>query len=482
MCKTASRTEYFSMASGEEHLDDSDGGSGCAPTVDPRRESRPNFTLWGAGSIVVLALAYWFGSLHTATQQEVEDLRSELLSMKSQMVNKEASFKPSQPLLASPASNGGPDRGDVAGSAPPRPTPRLPEVTVQRVPVPQVVPPDIPSGEWPPPVRAAAPLQEAERYAGTALGTSPSAVGDEPRVVKLRPGLKADEPGGPKPERKAEAKPNAKKEAGKPQEQGRTKTVSRSGHEEFACVDAPRSQWDEVRSAAVRQLGGWSAATKVVAYEELSGLLSFAVEQLQAFRSNNEECSLGRLCMSVLAIITTEDGGSLHTVPSLQIPLLHALLEVPWAVTFSSGWPLFALLSQLHQRSHGIDDMPKAGGSLAEYLSKLRLGLEKRQPEALAKAGAALLGHDGSGGQRDPGEEVHAMPMLCALASQLLGDDLQPGEEANTAIAYVQGFFSTSVQSIDDLHASVISAWPLFGILHAAVVKLTESSAKAAGR
>ena len=40
------------------------------------------------------------------------------------------------------------------------------------------------------------------------------------------------------------------------------------------------------------------------------------------------------------------------------------------------------------------------------------------------------------------------------------------------ALRHVQGFFRQSVQSIEDLHASVMSAWPLYGILHAATLAL----------
>merc|ERR1712129_388490 len=167
-------------------------------------------------------------------------------------------------------------------------------------------------------------------------------------------------------------------------------------------------------------------------------------------------------------------------------PLLTVLLDIPWIVTVWSGWPLFTLLAQLHLHTHGADDMPMAGGHHTEYFHGLQEALVQQRPDLLSQRGARFL-------ERSPWQQqqqgvlpahstgamvgevggTHAMPILCALASQLLGADVQRGKEAEQALKQVQAFYKQSVQSIEDLHASIVSAWPLYGVLNAASLQLS---------
>merc|ERR1712190_27038 len=138
---------------------------------------------------------------------------------------------------------------------------------------------------------------------------------------------------------------------------------------------------------------------------------------------------------------------SLHSAPSLHEPLLHILLDIPWSFAVRSGWPLFALLAQLHLRTHGRDDMPATGPD-AQYFQSLNNGLMHHNHGALAVLGAAyLLDAEGSRSTVvDPGKS-HAMPILCALASHLLDEDLRTGEAMEETLKEVQNFFRQSVQS-----------------------------------
>lgn len=250
---------------------------------------------------------------------------------------------------------------------------------------------------------------------------------------------------------------------------------------ELMCQYAQRAEWQEVKVMAAQQLGSWRAGVAPLDTVQLRGLLESAVQRLQGVHGFVNECGMGRLSMSVLAVLAVDAQHSLHGAPSVHAPLLTVLLDMPWSLVVWSGWPLFALLAQLHLRSHGSDDLPTAGPA-AEYLRALELGLREERPAALARAGADFLRGErsrvpGSAGPvAGPGAAAeagtHAMPVLCALASQLLGPDAHAGAAAEEALQQLQGLYRQSVQSMEDLHASVVSVWPLYGVLHAATLQL----------
>jgi len=158
------------------------------------------------------------------------------------------------------------------------------------------------------------------------------------------------------------------------------------------------------------------------------------------------------------------------------------VVEIPWDAIMLSGWPLFGILAQLHLHSHGQDDLPAAGSEVV-YYGALRQALQHQQHSMLAGLGAAFLEQGRSSlapasaevGFGDSAGEAHAMPALSALASQLLKADNVPGTIDRRVMQQVQGLYREVVQSIDDLHATVISAWPLYCILHGASIQLRNS-------
>lgn len=516
------------MATGEEC---DDGGSGCAPLTTycvkegpshapPRERLCGGRATWLAWAVALAAVAACWG-VSSVTRRQVEDLRSELRALEVKNTQqgslaasgcvtgaKGGAAEGGWQLVRADGSEAGylelppgvPEganrhqsvdaslRPPHAPQAPPLPQVPIQMVTQQGLPAtatPGATAQQLQaSGSWAPPVRvpaapaavaaapssasvaasaaatAAAAAADAERGAGAALGAlSGTSDSDEPRLARLRPGLLGSSSGD------SGAGPGA----GRPEGQ-QLSAKSGSNDDDFAelmCGTAPRGEWAQVKAEAARQLGAWSAGASLRQGPELLDLLSSAVEKLQAVHGLVNECGLGRLCMSLLAVLTGDVDGSLHSAPALHAPLLSVLLDVPWALAFSSGWPIFALLAQLQLQSHGSDDLPaSASGHQAEYYAALHAGLVVEDPAALARAGAAFL-------ERRGGEaEQHAMPVLCALASQLLGDDIRPGAEAAEALKHVQNFFRQSVQSVDDLHASIVSAWPLYGVLHAAAARL----------
>merc|ERR1740130_1170660 len=160
---------------------------------------------------------------------------------------------------------------------------------------------------------------------------------------------------------------------------------------------------------------------------------------------------MGRLCMTLLAMMASEGQGSLNHVPSLHSPLLTILLDVPWPRLMRSGWPLFGLLAQLAFRSPASADEPFGDGLIARYYRSLHAGLAKPiSPAALAQLGASFVEQQEAAeadASTDPGR-LHVMPALCALASQLLGPDMLVPGRSDAALQHMQGFFKQAVNSI----------------------------------
>lgn len=242
---------------------------------------------------------------------------------------------------------------------------------------------------------------------------------------------------------------------------------------ELSCNQVVHPEWLEVKALTLHEFGGWPSHWRqrplyLVGEEDqarVQTLVDTAVQKLRS-SSSDEECGMGRLCMSLLAV-AAGSSGSLLGAQFLHAPLLTVLLEVPWRLVLSSGWPFFAILAQLHMR-RPRHDAPIAGPA-ANYFRALEGGLEKREASALAILGAEFL-------QSDEGRahaRLHVLPGLCALASQLLSPEVgTPSMPVDAALKQVQGFFRQAVQSIEDVQSTLETAWPLYRVLHLAAVTL----------
>eukprot|EP00747_Dinoflagellata_sp_TGD_P024396 gnl/TRDRNA2_/TRDRNA2_130517_c0_seq4.p1 gnl/TRDRNA2_/TRDRNA2_130517_c0~~gnl/TRDRNA2_/TRDRNA2_130517_c0_seq4.p1 ORF type:complete len:635 (+),score=146.52 gnl/TRDRNA2_/TRDRNA2_130517_c0_seq4:198-2102(+) len=250
------------------------------------------------------------------------------------------------------------------------------------------------------------------------------------------------------------------------------------GFPELTCADSPYQEWRDVKVLMWQVLGTWKTGVVAQEPESIDNLLTTSVEKLRVVHDKVNECGMGRLCMSVLAVLSGEAGRSLlGASANLHSPLLTLLLDVPWMIVMRSGWPFFAMLAQLHLGAHSSDDLPTNGLSLeAEYFQRLVDGLRQGEEATLAALGLVFIQQDNQRkarhNQGDAGD-LHAMPLLCALASQLLSPDVSAGKAIEGVMNQVQGFFRQAVQSVDDLQATLLSAWPLYGVLHVAALRVS---------
>jgi len=245
---------------------------------------------------------------------------------------------------------------------------------------------------------------------------------------------------------------------------------------ELTCQVTPHPEWKEIKLLTYSWFGNWRAGVVPMDKANLQSLLDVSVRRLHAVHSKVDECGMGRLCMTLLAMASGE--GTLKSTPAIHSPLLTILLDVPWGLVMRSGWPIFALLAQLHLHRHLKDDLPTTGRS-AEYLQGLTSSLAQERPEALHILGAEFVRRQEEAleGQEivDDDGRTFVMPALCALASQLLNPGIMTATvNAEEALRHMQGFYRQAVNNIDDLQATVESAWPLYGLLNVAALRISE--------
>lgn len=236
----------------------------------------------------------------------------------------------------------------------------------------------------------------------------------------------------------------------------------------LVCQDVPSAEWGEVKVLFVEQLGMWSAGTVPQDNRQLQQLHNAAMLRLKTANDSASECGMGHLSMAMLTILAQEGGAALPTLPA---QLRNVLLDVPWTLIARSGWPIFALLAQLRLKTRGGDGLPPIESHGTDYLHAIIESLQKQSPADLVSLGAEYVQREGS---HQMGEDT--MPFLCALASHLLGQNFEDLLEAG--LRDVQSLFQLSVQSDEELKASVTSDWPFYGVLHTAVLRLSKGSTK----
>jgi len=191
---------------------------------------------------------------------------------------------------------------------------------------------------------------------------------------------------------------------------------------------------------------------------------------------------MGRIFFTLLSLLDGVASGSIKEVSlkgmvTLHTPLLTLLLTMPWGVILRSGWPLFSLLSQLQMRTQKNFDLPLSG-PLAAYFDALREALLHQNHVDLGLLGAGFLRAMEKEGKQ---EQQHIMAILCALATQLFNPEALDPADPDKSLQFVQGFFRQAVSTVDDLESTILSAWPLYGLLHAASVRLQMPAAGAEG-
>lgn len=275
------------------------------------------------------------------------------------------------------------------------------------------------------------------------------------------------------------------------------------------CLGEKAQAWEAVRQSMTFALV--KSDPNMPATESFSLILGRAAELVGAPSAGgqagdgfdtyfSQDCMIGAVCLSLLARLEDFAGAPDAGMPkaaglsdlSVAIeqvdPRTMTVLESQWYDLLAAGWPIFLLLDRLRTlaaRQPGAAGHVPAQGTVEEkYLGAIQDSFRNNQLGSLPGLGASFLrGGSVFQNQNSDGSDrgVDAMPALCALASQLLGPELQnpsgPGREAREALSHVRAFFRQGVKTRDDLAGTITSVWPFWSIMHTASLHLMSDGA-----
>merc|ERR1712048_1437659 len=73
---------------------------------------------------------------------------------------------------------------------------------------------------------------------------------------------------------------------------------------DLMCREVPRVEWSAIKITTTEILGAWRVGAFQLEVSQLRLLLSSAVSRLGSLGDRVDECVLGRLCMSILVVLT----------------------------------------------------------------------------------------------------------------------------------------------------------------------------------
>jgi len=238
---------------------------------------------------------------------------------------------------------------------------------------------------------------------------------------------------------------------------------------DFACGSGPRAPgWLAAKTYFRAIFEGQGSPLVLPSRELLSASVDAALRDLKAVDALNpqapDECGLGKLCLQLMSFATVDDPSALVQLfaglEQVSSPVMTLLLDVPWAATAQSGWPLFALLGTLNMRkshvpgalnSPEVDGLHEQAGMMLQ--AELSQALQAGDAGALERAGASFLQKDAQGS---------ALAPLTALAVQAIGSPMQ---ERMGLLQTLQAAFKQVIASAPELDIALSTNWPLWGLL-----------------
>jgi len=246
--------------------------------------------------------------------------------------------------------------------------------------------------------------------------------------------------------------------------------------EDFACEMGPRAMGWRAAKEKFRAVFHSHPPWQLIPRETLSAAMESGLMDLKTSSAlvpeAADECGLGKLTIQLFSFATIDDPQVLPQLfagfEPLASPVLTMMLDLPWAVLATTGWPLFGLLSQISLRKaqvgalndDAVDGMTDAAAR--QFQVELSNALASKDGLVAQRAAGAFLASNSeaaSGGS--------ALGALTAMTAQAMASP-EP-QERMQLLDVLQTAFRQVIGNGAELDLALSTKWPLWGILHSAL-------------
>lgn len=240
----------------------------------------------------------------------------------------------------------------------------------------------------------------------------------------------------------------------------------------FGCDSGPHAAaWGsakrQIRGVFQNPSAGLVATNKQMLADALEAVQSGLKAAGALDAASAGECGLGRLAIQLLGVTTLqpEDLIQIFSVSEqLASPVLTSLLDVPWMAVAQSGWPIFALLSEinLQKREAGITNMDTVDGldkPIGQaFYNELTQAMIQGDGASIGKVTNLYLSIDDA--------EQNAFASLTALVAGAASAEARlRAEILDTTQTGLRQILANAVS----LDICLGTQWPFWGLMHVAV-------------
>jgi hypothetical protein len=247
--------------------------------------------------------------------------------------------------------------------------------------------------------------------------------------------------------------------------------------EDMGCTAGPRAaQWQKVKKRFRDLFQGAGGPFSSVAPDALVAAVKDSIADIEGVRGFSgdadavNECGFGKLFIQLMSLCTVDEPSGIvqyfQERPNAASPVMTMLLDIPWVSMAQSGWPFFAILSQLsYQKVRLLEGMLNleavdglANEAIAAYFEVMSNSQKSGDMLAMATASQMFLRNAPVG---SPYATLTAMATTTAVTMDI--------QERLKGITGLQEGLRQAMTTASELDIALTIRWPLWGFLHVAV-------------
>jgi len=247
--------------------------------------------------------------------------------------------------------------------------------------------------------------------------------------------------------------------------------------EDMGCTAGPRAaKWQQVKKRFRDLFQGAGGPFSSVAPDALVAAVKDSIADIEGVRGFSgdadavNECGFGKLFIQLMSLCTVEEPSGIvqyfQERPNVASPVMTMLLDIPWVSMAQSGWPFFAILSQLsYQKVRLLEGMLNleavdglANEAIAAYFEVMSNAQKSGDMLAMATASQMFLRNAPVG---SPYGTLTAMATTTAVTMDI--------QERLKGITGLQEGLRQAMTTASELDIALTIRWPLWGFLHVAV-------------